>query len=95
MQCSVPETDPLYPVEITLLSFTITAPTLARLQVERFAIKSACAAKYSSQANLFVAILSPSFLTYHSVYHFFDVEKAEVRAMQSFLLELSCRLLSI
>ncbi|CIV47547.1 Uncharacterised protein [Streptococcus pneumoniae] len=43
-------------MEITLLSFTRIAPTLARLQVERFAISRAWAAKYSSQASLFSVI---------------------------------------
>ena len=63
---------------MTLLSFTSTAPTLARLHVARFEISKACAAKYSSHASrlciTFVSSISP-----HIGYDYFHYSMKSAR----------------
>src|SRR6266851_7058480 len=56
VQCGNPAGDPLYPVARILRSRTITAPTLARRQVERSATCRVIVMKYWSQLGRFITV---------------------------------------
>src|SRR3989344_1161018 len=75
-QWANPRGAPLYPVDKITLFFAITAPTLARSQVERFETTFAISRKYSSQDGL---LLDFRFLTIplNIIKYFLLKQKAE------------------
>src|SRR3989344_6874197 len=85
-QWANPRGAPLYPVDKIALFFAITAPTLARSQVERFETTLAISRKYSSQDGLLDFSIFFNLVTINLGYQFFYQQKrpSSVQARHEF-----------